>query len=75
MPLFPGGLRHNLIDYNPVDGLDFTKASDEERNGLFDRLQVLQVPVVRRYSGGASCHAACGMLRGRPAATPADAAG
>jgi len=63
-------LRINLIDYNPVDDLDFTNASDRERNLFFDRLQVLQVPVVRRYSGGASCHAACGMLRGRRGVVP-----
>ncbi|RLB65280.1 MAG: hypothetical protein DRI90_02450 [Deltaproteobacteria bacterium] len=58
-------LRINLIDYNEVDGTGFTNASDGERNRFMDRLQVLRVPVVRRYSGGASCHAACGMMRGR----------
>ncbi len=30
-----------------------------------DRLQALQVPIVRRYSGGVARHAACGMLAGR----------
>ena len=30
-----------------------------------DRLQVLRVPVVRRYSGGVGTHAACGMLAAR----------
>lgn len=61
-------LRINLIDYNRVEGIDFSNASDRERNRFVDRLQVLRVPVVRRYSGGASCHAACGMLRGQAGA-------
>jgi 23S rRNA (adenine2503-C2)-methyltransferase len=63
-------LRINLIDYNEVDDIGFTNASDKERNQFFDRLQVLRVPVVRRYSGGASCHAACGMMRGRCGIAP-----
>jgi hypothetical protein len=36
-----------------------------ERHAFMDRLQVLRVPIVRRYSGGAGTHAACGMLAAR----------
>ena len=61
-------LRINLIDYNPIEDQGFVRPSDEERNRFFDDLQVLRAPVVRRYSGGVSCHAACGMLHGRPTA-------
>lgn len=60
-------LRVNLIDVNGDVG-GFRRASDPERDGFFDRLQVLGVPVVRRYSGGRNRNAACGMLanaRGR----------
>lgn len=54
-------LRVNLIDVNGEVG-GFRRASDAERDQFFDRLQVLGVPVVRRYSGGKNRNAACGML-------------
>lgn len=54
-------LRLNLIDVN--GDLGFRRATDAERNGFLDRLQVLGAPVVRRYSGGQGRDAACGMLR------------
>ena len=55
-------LRINLIDVNDAREDGFRRAGDDERRALVDRLQVLGVPVVRRYSGGAGRHAACGML-------------
>ena len=55
-------LRINLIDVNDAREDGFKRASDEERSAFMSRLQVLNVPIVRRYSGGASRHAACGML-------------
>ena len=61
--LFAGvPLRINLIDVNDarVDG--FRRASEAELAAFRDALRTLEVPVVRRYSGGAARHAACGML-------------
>lgn len=58
-------LRVNLIDVNdaraPEEG-GFVRATDAERKAFIQHLQVLGAPVVRRYSGGAARHAACGML-------------
>jgi 23S rRNA (adenine2503-C2)-methyltransferase len=55
-------LRLNLIDVNDarVDG--YRRASSEELDSFRDELRTLGIPVVRRYSGGAAKHAACGML-------------
>lgn len=55
-------LRLNLIDVNDARADGFRPPSDEERHAFMDRLQVLRAPLVRRYSGGAARHAACGML-------------
>jgi 23S rRNA (adenine2503-C2)-methyltransferase len=55
-------LRLNLIDVNDAREGGYRRATDEERARFLDGLQVLGVPVVRRYSGGANRHAACGML-------------
>ena len=61
--LFAGvPLRLNLIDVNDARPDGFSRASDDELNAFRDRLQVLGVPIVRRYSGGRERHAACGML-------------
>jgi 23S rRNA (adenine2503-C2)-methyltransferase len=58
--LFAGiPLRLNLID---VNGDSYARASDEELGRFRDELRTLGIPVVRRYSGGAARHAACGML-------------
>ena len=58
--LFAGvPLRLNLID---VNGDSYARASDEELGRFRDELRSLGIPVVRRYSGGAARHAACGML-------------
>lgn len=55
-------MRLNLIDVNDARPDGFQRASEDELESFRDRLQVLGVPVVRRYSGGAAKHAACGML-------------
>lgn len=61
--LFAGvPLRLNLIDVNDTRPDGFRRATDEELGAFRDRLRTLGVPVVRRYSGGAARHAACGML-------------
>ncbi len=55
-------LRLNLIDVNDAREDGYVRASDEELAAFRDALRGLGVPVVRRYSGGAAKHAACGML-------------
>jgi len=55
-------LRINLIDVNDARPDGFRRATAEELAGFRDALRTLGVPVVRRYSGGAARHAACGML-------------
>jgi 23S rRNA (adenine2503-C2)-methyltransferase len=66
-------LRINLIDVNdarPPEAGGFRRADDAERRAFFARLQVLQAPIVRRYSGGAGRNAACGMLASTRMAPP-----
>ena len=55
-------VRVNLIDVNDarVDG--YPRAEDGERDAFRDRLRALGISTIRRYSGGAARHAACGML-------------
>lgn len=55
-------LRVNLIDVNDARDGGYQPASPEELKAFLDRLSVLKVPLVRRYSGGKNKHAACGML-------------
>lgn len=55
-------LRINLIDVNDARPDGYRRATDAELGRFRDRLRTLGVPVVRRYSGGAARHAACGML-------------
>ncbi len=55
-------LRVNLIDVNDAREDGFRRAEPEELKAFLDRLGVLGVPLVRRYSGGGARHAACGML-------------
>jgi 23S rRNA (adenine2503-C2)-methyltransferase len=64
-------LRINLIDVNDARPDGFRQAPDAERKAFMDALQVLKVPIVRRYSGGAERHAACGMLAAHQLATDA----
>jgi 23S rRNA (adenine2503-C2)-methyltransferase len=61
--LFDGvSLRLNLIDVNDARPGGFQRATDGELARFRDALRTLGIPVVRRYSGGAAKHAACGML-------------
>lgn len=61
--LFDGlPLRVNLIDVNDARPDGYRRSTDAERDAFIDALQVLEVPVVRRYSGGRARNAACGML-------------
>ncbi len=56
-------LRLNLIDVNDARPDGYRRATGEELSHFRDALRSLEdVPVVRRYSGGAAKHAACGML-------------
>jgi len=67
--LFDGvPLRINLIDVNDARPDGFRRAADSELSRFRDDLRALEVPVVRRYSGGAAKHAACGMLVNRQSA-------
>lgn len=59
-------LRLNLIDVNDARPDGYRRATDTELAAFRDALRTLDVPVVRRYSGGAAKHAACGMLAGKP---------
>lgn len=63
--LFDGvPLRLNLIDVNDARPDGYRRAGDDELARFRDGLRTLGIPVVRRYSGGAARHAACGMLAG-----------
>lgn len=64
--LFEGvPLRLNLIDVNDSRPEGYRRATADELADFRARLKVLGVPIVRRYSGGVSAHAACGMLAAR----------
>jgi len=54
-------VRLSLIDVNDPTG-EFRVASDEERGRFLTALSSAGIGFVRRYSGGADIHAACGML-------------
>jgi 23S rRNA (adenine2503-C2)-methyltransferase len=55
-------VRVNLIPVNDPRPDGFRRATDDEMGELMDQLQVLKMPVVRRYSGGQQRQAGCGML-------------
>jgi 23S rRNA (adenine2503-C2)-methyltransferase len=55
-------LRLNLIDVNDARPGGYRRATPAELASFRDALRTLEVPVVRRYSGGVAKHAACGML-------------
>ena len=62
--LFPDvPVRVHLIDVNDPSGC-FRPPDDEERGRFLDALRAHRIAFVRRYSGGADIHAACGMLAG-----------
>jgi 23S rRNA (adenine2503-C2)-methyltransferase len=65
-------LRINLIDVNDARPDGFRRATPDELADFRDALRTLQVPVVRRYSGGAAKHAACGMVAStcQPSSSP-----
>lgn len=57
-------IRLDIIDVNDASG-QFSPPSAEELSQFRDDLdEFVGQPVVRRYSGGADVHAACGMLAG-----------
>jgi len=58
-------MRLNLIDVNDAREDGYIRATPAELDAFRDALRTLEVPVVRRYSGGAARHAACGMLAAR----------
>jgi 23S rRNA (adenine2503-C2)-methyltransferase len=58
-------IRLNLIDVNDPRPDGYRRVDDAELDAFRDRLRAIGVPFVRRYSGGASAHAACGMLAAR----------
>lgn len=60
-------MRLNLIDVNDAREDGYLRATEAELAVFRDALRTLEVPVVRRYSGGAARHAACGMLAARVA--------
>ena len=55
-------LRVNLIDVNDARPDGYRSATSRELATFRDAIYSLEVPIVRRYSGGAARHAACGML-------------
>jgi 23S rRNA (adenine2503-C2)-methyltransferase len=60
--LFRGtSVRLSVIDVNDPSGVH-RRASDEERQRFLSALSEVGIAFVRRYSGGADIHAACGML-------------
>ena len=58
-------LRFNIIDVNDARTDGFRTATAAERARFLAGVSALDVPMVRRYSGGKSRHAACGMLAAR----------
>lgn len=63
--LFAGvPVRLHAIDVNDPSGR-FTPPGDGERGRFFAALRARGIAFVRRYSGGADIHAACGMLAAR----------
>ncbi|MEO8216389.1 MAG: radical SAM protein [Acidobacteriota bacterium] len=61
--LFAGvPIKVNLIDVNDARPDGFRRATPSELDRFRDELRTLEMPIVRRYSGGAARHAACGML-------------
>ncbi|MSQ01383.1 MAG: radical SAM protein [Myxococcales bacterium] len=59
----------NIIDVNDARADGYQRVSADELTDFLARLQVLKVPLVRRYSVGRDKHSACGMLAARMMAT------
>jgi 23S rRNA (adenine2503-C2)-methyltransferase len=76
--LFAGvPVRVNMIDVNDIgDGADpneerFRRSTGSERERFRDALSSARLAMVRRYSGGGTRHAACGMLANHCLSEPA----
>jgi 23S rRNA (adenine2503-C2)-methyltransferase len=68
--LLRGRLCHvNLIPYNPVELLDFTRPSAERIDSFASILTAAGVPTTVRYSRGVEIAAACGQLRAKHTAS------
>ncbi|MBT6808259.1 MAG: 23S rRNA (adenine(2503)-C(2))-methyltransferase RlmN, partial [Flavobacteriales bacterium] len=52
----------NLIEYNPVEGIDFEKSSNENTEGFISFLEGKNIIVNLRKSKGKDIDAACGQL-------------
>jgi 23S rRNA (adenine2503-C2)-methyltransferase len=52
----------NVIEYNPVSGVEFTKAADDKIEAFADYLKKHNVGVTLRRSRGKDIDAACGQL-------------
>ncbi len=55
-------VRVNIIEYNPIDGLPFTKSGEEQLNAFAAYLSREGVTVTVRRSRGRDIDAACGQL-------------
>jgi len=64
--------RVNLIMYNAVADVPFTRTGPQQLNAFIERLIELDVTVTVRRSRGAEIDAACGQLAVRPSAPQAD---
>lgn len=55
-------VRVNIIEYNPIDGVDFVKSSEDQINNFARYLREHDVMVTVRRSRGKDIDAACGQL-------------
>ena len=61
--LLRGKLVHiNLIQYNPIDGMDYQPSSKQTMLNFQKHLQVAGFPVTMRYTMGQDIDAGCGQL-------------
>lgn len=56
------GAKVNIIEYNPVEGLDFSKSKADQRDRFIEYLERNRVTAVVRRSRGKDIDAACGQL-------------
>jgi 23S rRNA (adenine2503-C2)-methyltransferase len=52
----------NIIEYNPVKGLDFTKSSEDQINRFAQEVRKHGIMITLRRSRGKDIDAACGQL-------------
>ena len=55
----------NLLAYNPIDGLDYKRPSEEDINRFAKILYPIAPAVTVRKSRGTDIEAACGQLAGK----------